>query len=92
MSIEQTRPGPPDTPEASARIIIATTIGNALEWLDFSAYALFAVFIAREFFPAGSELASLLAVFGTFAVGFVMRPIGALVLGSYGDRAGEKMD
>ncbi len=39
-------------PAASARLIIATTIGNALEWLDFSAYALFAVFIAREFFPA----------------------------------------
>ncbi len=90
LSIEQTRSGSPATPEASARLIIATTIGNALEWLDFSAYALFAVFIAREFFPAESELASLLAVFGTFAVGFVMRPIGALVLGSYGDRAGRR--
>lgn len=77
-------------PATPARLIIATTIGNALEWLDFSAYALFAVFIAREFFPADSELASLLAVFGTFAVGFVMRPVGALVLGSYADRAGRR--
>ncbi len=77
-------------PAASARLIIATTIGNALEWLDFSAYALFAVFIAREFFPADSELASLLAVFGTFAVGFIMRPVGALILGSYADRAGRR--
>jgi MHS family proline/betaine transporter-like MFS transporter len=90
LSLEQTRPGPPDAREASARLILAPTIGNALEWLDFSAYALFAVFIAREFFPAESELASLLAVFGTFAVGFVMRPVGALVLGSYGDRAGRR--
>lgn len=73
-----------------ARLIIATTVGNALEWLDFSAYALFAVFIAREFFPADSELASLLAVFGTFAVGFVMRPVGALLLGGYADRAGRR--
>jgi MHS family proline/betaine transporter-like MFS transporter len=77
-------------PATPARLIIATTIGNALEWLDFSAYALFAVFIAREFFPADSELASLLAVFGTFTVGFVMRPVGALVLGSYADRAGRR--
>jgi len=77
-------------PASSARLIIATAIGNALEWLDFSAYALFAVFIAREFFPAASELASLLAVFGTFAVGFAMRPIGALLLGSYADRAGRR--
>ena len=77
-------------PAASARLIFAVTLGNALEWLDFSAYALFAVFIARDFFPAESELASLLAVFGTFAVGFVMRPIGALVLGSYADRAGRR--
>jgi hypothetical protein len=66
-------------PVTPARLIVATTIGNALEWLDFSAYALFAVFIAREFFPAESELASLLAVFGTFTVGFLMRPVGALV-------------
>jgi MHS family proline/betaine transporter-like MFS transporter len=77
-------------PAGPARLIIATTIGNALEWLDFSAYALFAVFIAREFFPADSEPASLLAVFGTFAVGFVMRPVGALMLGSYADRAGRR--
>ncbi len=77
-------------PAGPVRLIIATTIGNALEWLDFSAYALFAVFIAKEFFPAESELASLLAVFGTFAFGFVMRPVGALVLGSYADRAGRR--
>ena len=77
-------------PAAPARLIVAVTIGNALEWLDFSAYALFAVFIARDFFPADSELASLLAVFATFAVGFVMRPVGALVLGSYGDRHGRR--
>ncbi len=79
-----------NVPVSPARLIVATTIGNALEWLDFSAYALFAVFIAREFFPSDSDLASLLAVFGTFAVGFVMRPVGALLLGSYADRAGRR--
>jgi len=75
---------------AQARLLFAVTLGNALEWLDFSAFALFAVFIARDFFPAESELASLLAVFATFAAGFVMRPVGALVLGSYADRAGRR--
>lgn len=90
MSSEALPRPPAGGPAPSTRLIVAVTIGNALEWMDFSAYALFAVFIAREFFPADSELASLLAVFVTYAVGFGMRPVGALVLGSYGDRYGRR--
>ena len=74
----------------SARIIIACGLGNALEWFDFVAYAMFATAIAKNFFPTGNELTSLLATFATFAVGFVIRPIGAVILGNYADRAGRK--
>lgn len=74
----------------NTRIIIACSLGNALEWFDFVAYAMFATVIAKLYFPTGNDLTSLLATFATFAVGFVMRPIGAVLLGSYGDRAGRK--
>jgi MHS family proline/betaine transporter-like MFS transporter len=70
--------------------ITAAIIGNALEWFDFTVYSLFALHIAKAFFPAGSELASLLLALATFGVGFVLRPIGAVILGQYADRAGRR--
>ncbi len=72
------------------RVIIAASAGNALEWFDFAVYGFFAAVIGRLFFPAGSETASLLLSFATFGVAFVMRPLGALLLGSYADRKGRK--
>ena len=72
------------------RIIVACGIGTALEWFDFVAYAMFAPIIARTFFPTGNELTSLLATFGAFTAGFVMRPLGALLLGNYADSSGRK--
>ena len=60
----------------SVRIIIACGLGNALEWFDFAAYAMFATAIAKNFFPTGNDVTSLLATFAAFAVGFVMRPVG----------------
>lgn len=77
-------------PATSTKTIVACSLGNALEWFDFVAYAMFATVIAKSFFPAENELTSLLSTFGTFAVGFLMRPIGAIVLGGYADRAGRK--
>jgi MFS transporter, MHS family, proline/betaine transporter len=74
----------------TTKIIVACSIGNALEWFDFAAYVMFATTIAKLYFPTGHELTSLLATFGTFAVGFLARPLGALVLGGYADRAGRK--
>ncbi len=74
----------------SVRIIIACGLGNALEWFDFAAYAMFATAIAKNFFPTGNDVTSLLATFAAFAVGFVMRPVGAVLLGNYADKAGRK--
>lgn len=63
------------------RIASAGAIGNLIEWYDWSVYAFFAPVLATEFFPAHNRTASLLLIFATFAVGFVMRPLGGLLLG-----------
>lgn len=86
-----------ETPAASEvasakrrRVVVAATIGNVLEWYDFLVYGLLAMTIAKLFFPAGSELTSLLLSLATFGAGWVMRPVGAVVLGIYADRVGRK--
>jgi len=71
-------------------VIIAATIGNVLEWFDFLVYGFFAVTIAEVFFPADNPTVSLLVTFGTFGLAYVVRPLGAVVVGSYTDRAGRK--
>jgi MHS family proline/betaine transporter-like MFS transporter len=70
--------------------IAAASIGNALEWFDFVVYGFFAVTIAKLFFPAADETVSLLVALATFGVTFFMRPLGAIVLGSFSDRHGRK--
>jgi MHS family proline/betaine transporter-like MFS transporter len=79
-------------PNASQRrqAIIATTIGNGLEWFDFTVYTAFAVIIAKLFFPMDNPLSSLLLTVGVYGAAFVMRPIGAMVFGIYADRVGRK--
>ncbi|UIF90717.1 MFS transporter [Cupriavidus sp. UYPR2.512] len=77
-------------PSQRRRAIIATVIGNGLEWFDFTVYSFFAVIIARLFFPTGDDLSSLLLAVATFGVGFFMRPVGGIVLGIYADRVGRK--
>jgi MHS family proline/betaine transporter-like MFS transporter len=72
------------------RTVAAASIGNAFEWFDFIIYGFFAVIIARLFFPAGNETASLMLTFAFFGVTFVMRPFGAVVLGDLADRHGRK--
>ena len=72
------------------RQIVAAVIGNALEWYDFVVYGFLTVIIARLFFPAQDEYASLLLTMATFGVGFFMRPVGGIVLGMYADRKGRK--
>jgi MHS family proline/betaine transporter-like MFS transporter len=76
--------------DAERRIVIAGLAGNVMEWYDFGTYGFFAAAIGRQFFPAHDPLTSLLASFAVFAVGFLGRPIGALVFGHIGDRAGRK--
>ncbi len=71
--------------------VTAVSWGAAfLEWLDFYTYALLAGILARIFFPAADPLASLLAAFAAIAVGFLFRPLGALIFGYIGDRFGRK--
>lgn len=70
--------------------MVAASIGNALEWFDLVVYGFFAVVISKLFFPAGNETVSLLLTLGTFGVSFFMRPLGAIMLGAYADRAGRK--
>lgn len=72
------------------KLIIPGIIGNVLEWYDFSLYGYFAPIIAKLFFPTSNQFLSLLATFGVFAIGFLMRPLGAIIFGYYGDRAGRK--
>jgi MFS transporter, MHS family, proline/betaine transporter len=77
-------------PPMRRRIVIASTIGNALEWFDFTVFGLFVGVIGRLYFPAGDASSSVLLAFATFGVAFVARPIGGVVLGGYADRFGRK--
>ncbi|MCI3227397.1 MFS transporter [Streptomyces sp. NBC_00838] len=73
------------------RVVMATTIGTALEWYGFILFsAMSALVLNRLFFPPGDPVAATLASFATFAVGFAVRPLGALVIGHYGDRLGRR--
>jgi hypothetical protein len=82
-STASARPGLPS-------VIVAATIGNVLEWFDFLVYGFFAVTIAEVFFPVGNPTVSLLITFGTFGLAYLVRPLGAIIVGTYSDRAGRK--
>ena len=85
MSVETVVFAPPRTSQ-----ILAVAAGNALEFYDFLAYAFFAGEIGRTFFPSTDASVSLLASLATFGAGFLMRPVGAVVIGRIGDRRGRK--
>ncbi|OQP87421.1 alpha-ketoglutarate permease [Rhizobium rhizosphaerae] len=70
--------------------IIGGSTGNLVEWFDWYVYAAFALYFAPHFFPAGDQTAQLLNSAAVFAVGFVMRPVGAWIMGLYADRHGRK--
>ena len=82
--------GASDAKKNVTRLIVATSLGNALEWFDISVYAYFAVYISKAFFPTNDQTTSLLLTFGTFGLSFLARPIGGVVLGTYADRYGRK--
>ncbi|WP_245645831.1 MFS transporter [Pseudonocardia acaciae] len=73
-----------------AKVVVAAVLGTVLEWYDFAIYAALAVVIGRLFFPASTPTTSLLIALATYAVGFVCRPLGAIVFGRLGDRAGRR--
>lgn len=72
------------------KTLFATCIGNALEWFDIAVYGFFASYIAHAFFPTSDPSVSMLLTFGSFGVSFLIRPLGAIVLGNYADRHGRK--
>ncbi|RPF76656.1 MAG: MFS transporter [Synechococcus sp. TMED155] len=72
------------------RVILAGLIGNVMEWYDFAIYGYFAAIIGSQFFPSSDPRNSLLAAFGAFAAGFLVRPLGGVVLGSVADRLGRQ--
>jgi MFS transporter, MHS family, proline/betaine transporter len=72
------------------RVIVAASIGNMLEWYDFIVYAMFAIPISHAFFPGKTDFTSLLETFITFGVGFLARPLGAIIFGTYADRTGRR--
>src|SRR6266571_666053 len=65
------------------RVVAAGMIGNVLEWYDFAIYGYFAASIGRHFFPHEDAVAQLLAAFGVFAVGYLMRPVGAVAVPTF---------
>jgi MFS family permease len=77
-------------PPSQTRVVVAASIGNALEWFDFLIYGYFAVNISKLFFPTGDAAVSLLITFATFGLSYVVRPLGAIVIGAYTDRRGRR--
>ncbi|HEV3493506.1 MAG TPA: MFS transporter [Reyranella sp.] len=90
MAIDTATGGTSSVHPGLRRVIVAATIGNVLEWFDFLVYGFFAVTIAEVFFPASDPTVSLLITFGTFGLAYVVRPLGAIFIGTYSDRAGRK--
>ncbi|MBF9220358.1 MFS transporter [Hymenobacter ruricola] len=78
------------TPVSRFRSIASGSIGNLVEWYDWYAYSAFALYFAPVFFPSGDTTAKLLNTAAIFAVGFLMRPLGAWLLGMYADRHGRR--
>ncbi|MFB7481133.1 MFS transporter [Streptomyces anulatus] len=98
MSNARTGPGaaagerahPRPTLRSRRRSLFASTVGNVLEWYEWSAYAVFAPFIATVMFNPSDQVSALLSTLAVFAVGFLMRPLGGIVFGRIADRRGRK--
>ena len=74
----------------TGRVIAAGVIGNVLEWYDFAIYGYFASAIGRQFFPNEDAVAQLLSTFGVFALGYLARPLGGVLVGHIGDQFGRR--
>lgn len=86
------RVGEPPAPtlRSKRKSLLASTVGNVLEWYEWSAYAVFTPFIAAVMFHQGDTFSALLSTLAVFAVGFLMRPLGGIVFGRIADRRGRK--
>ncbi len=90
MSATASESSPVQGAGAATRLIVAASLGNALEFYEILVYGYFAVTIAKVFFPAADEAVSILVTLGTFGAAFLARPVGAIFFGDYGDRKGRK--
>jgi MHS family citrate/tricarballylate:H+ symporter-like MFS transporter len=81
---------PTTAPASKVATVLRVTSGNFLEMFDFFLFGFYASHIAKAFFPTSNELSSLLLTFATFGAGFLMRPLGAIILGAYVDRVGRR--
>ena len=92
MSTAILSPRAPDAPVSRSKLgaVLRVTSGNFLEQFDFFLFGFYATAIAKAFFPASSEFASLMLTFAVFGAGFLMRPLGAIVLGAYIDEVGRR--
>ncbi len=77
-------------PQSKFSTVIRVTSGNFIEMYDFFLFGFYATYISKAFFPSDSEYASLMLTFATFGAGFLMRPLGAILLGGYIDRIGRR--
>jgi MFS family permease len=83
-------PHPLDAAQGIWKVIAASSVGTTIEWYDFYIFGSLAAIISTQFFPGGNPTASFLKTLATFAVGFAVRPFGALVFGRIGDLIGRK--
>ncbi|MDO5645446.1 MAG: MFS transporter [Dermabacter sp.] len=90
MSSFPVAPREPGAHPALRKAASASFIGNFVEWFDYASYGYLATVIAIVFFPSDDPTASLLLTFGVFALSFILRPIGAVVWGNWGDRFGRR--
>lgn len=82
---------PQTSADTRVRTAVAVGIGNFMEWFDFAIYGFFAVLIGQMFFPANADpIVASLSSLSVFAVGFLMRPLGAFILGPIGDKYGRR--
>src|SRR6201991_2155175 len=81
-----------DPKHGSSKIatVVRVTSGNFLEMFDFFLFGFYASHIAKAFFPSDNDVTSLLFTFMTFGAGFLMRPLGAIILGAYVDKVGRR--
>ncbi|MGN7133162.1 MFS transporter [Rhodococcoides corynebacterioides] len=89
MTVSSSAP-PAPTLASRKKSLLASAVGNVLEWYEWSAYAVFAPFIAAAMFDKGDPVSALLSTLAVFAVGFLMRPLGGIVFGRIADKRGRK--
>src|SRR4026208_1691552 len=82
---------PLDDAQGIWKVITASSVGTMIEWYDFYIFGSLAAIISTQFFPGSSPTAGFLKTLATFAVGFAVRPLGALVFGGIGDLTGRQI-